>query len=85
MKKVYVAPMLEIEKYELNSSIAANCTEVINLGPGGVLDYKQCSSYGDEDIWGDETVPQMLADTGSFYPESCSCYYTAGGEGNFTS
>lgn len=34
MKKVYEAPTLDIELYELDTNIAGNCTEKINNGPG---------------------------------------------------
>ena len=33
MKKAYHKPLIEIERYELNASIAANCGRVISLGP----------------------------------------------------
>ena len=33
MKKAYSKPMIEIDRYELNASIASNCGRVITLGP----------------------------------------------------
>ena len=32
MKKTYVAPDLEIERYELDASIASNCATVVTMG-----------------------------------------------------
>ena len=83
MKKIYSKPHIEIEGYELVSSIAANCDPIVNLGPegpepGGVA----CSSYGND--YG----PWSRSVGTSFYDGNmggCDCYYTSGYEGYFTS
>ena len=79
MKKVYEAPSLEIELYELDTSIASNCSTVVTMGPEGPGAEKVCQDYYDE--------------TGELYPDSatlslrhnvdfwnnCDCYYSASG------
>lgn len=85
MKKAYEKPLIEIEEYGLNCSIAANCDPIVGeFGPGtpdGSL--KTCSGFPDIGI--------MVASLGetSFYQNEplypCDCYYTSGGEGYFTS
>ena len=83
MKKVYVAPTIEIERYELNSRIAASCDSVVTMGPGDDA-HITCSEF--EDAW--ETA--MFALDKSFYNDgigtsNCTCYYSAAGEGYYTS
>lgn len=83
MKKGYVKPSMEIEKYELNASIASSCGPVVTMGPGdeeGVV----CKEFGDS------FGPWKARSKGpSFYDgingPACDCYYTTGGEGYFTS
>lgn len=84
MKKAYTRPSIEFETYNLSDSIAANCHEIINLGPGGVDGYDTCSDYGPGDIWGVSITTFRVVEQ-SFYEGVCSCYYSAGGEGYFTS
>lgn len=91
MKKVYIKPVLEIEKFTLNEAIAANCVEKVNLGPADVVAGKNACSVGD---WDDDFIVTFSvtysAQGTSFYDGEngdtiCDCYYTAGGEGYFTS
>ncbi len=86
MKKVYEAPEVEIELYELDRSIASNCHTVVNNGPEAP-GHIQCDDYPDNTF--DDT---MAANYGarphnvSFYDEStCDCYYTADGNGYWQS
>lgn len=87
MKKKYVAPDLEVEHYELNTSIAANCTEKPTMGPGveGII----IACDGQPTIPGDPDFEMFSArqssfyETGSAYP--CECTYSSGGEGYFAS
>lgn len=85
MKRIYVKPKMDIEFYELNTSIAANCGNVVSQGPevGGHI---ACEEF--EDIWGDDfsLFYQKGARQTSFYDDgSCECYYSSSGEGYFTS
>lgn len=81
MKLEYVKPDLEVEIYELNTSIAANCGNLVSQGPE-VGDHKACNEFGD--IWGDEF--SLFAAQTSFYDDgTCECYYSSSGEGYFTS
>lgn len=85
MKKIYEAPRLEIEVYELNAAIAANCQTKISMGPA-YGSYTAC----DEFDFGGFGVMAASYDT-SFYKledhggNVCTCYYASGGEGYFTS
>lgn len=89
MKKVYVAPALEVEFYELDSSIASNCALVVEMGPAGPGAIKVCKDYYDKTV---EPYPEegiaaaSLPHNVQFWTEeSCDCYYSAGGTGCFTS
>lgn len=93
MKKTYCKPLIEIETYELSAAIAANCTNVINVGPGvpGVTkgDYAQCTDFGDSGFLS-LNPGYSVNSTGNtpFYDDgtrNCDCYYSSGGQGYFTS
>lgn len=65
MKKTYKSPMLEIERYELNSSIALNCDEIINLY------IETCTDIMDMNI-------SLFAIENPATPDAkCDCYVTA--------
>lgn len=85
MKLTYIAPDIEVERYELNTSIAGNCTNVVSQGPE-IGDHKACDEY-DDNIWGDEfAISTFAARQTSFYDDgTCECYYSSSGEGLFTS
>lgn len=78
MKKVYKAPELEIEVYELSSNIAANCFYVINSGPE-VGTQAACSDY--EDMMNTKSRAVMRGGSNiTFYEEmGCDCYTTVDG------
>ena len=85
MKKAYSKPLLEIEVYELNTNIAANCESKVSLGPeapGRVV----CDEFKDA-----FEVFSLYARTKAgtpFYSDgavSCDCYYSSGGGWYFTS
>lgn len=83
MKAGYKKPVIEIEKYELNASVAANCGWVVNVGPG-YGDESACEDF--EGSWDVEIATFSLKK--SFYEtvsSGCDCYYSSGGEGYFTS
>lgn len=89
MKKIYAKPYVAIEKYELSSNIASNCALVVNMGPEGTGAVRVCQDYYDKT---GETPPESgiamysLPYNVQFWTEeSCDCYYSAGGEGCFTS
>lgn len=86
MKKVYVAPTLEIELYELDASIASNCSMVVDMGPEAPDAKKVCDSYyektGEERGISANSLPYNVQ---FWSEESCDCYYSAGGKGCFTS
>lgn len=84
MKKVYNKPLIEIEAYQLDASIAGSCGTAITLGPG---DYagKVCDEFG-LDPFG---IQSIQANENPFYDGTegivCDCYYTSGNNGYFTS
>ena len=83
MKKVYEAPEAEIELYELDASIAATCAWRLHLGPG-YGDHTACDEFKDSED--DIFTKSAMAGAPSFYDDNtCSCYYSAGGESYFTS
>lgn len=80
MKKVYVAPSIEIEHYSLDTSIASNCITVVTNGPA-VGDYQQCDDYVDPYALMTARGPYNV----NFYEDSnCDCY-TSGGGSHWTS
>ena len=90
MKKAYMKPSVEVEVYTLSASIASNCINIVTLGPEDpMLSKPACAEF--EDLWKINT--QIGGGAGimsiSFYDAGgtagCDCYYTAGGDGYFTS
>lgn len=86
MKKVYEAPKVEIEIYELNASIASNCTVVVTMGDyGGGEGEPPCNDY--LEMVGLPTISSysLKSYNVNFWENTCDCYTTAGGAGFFTS
>lgn len=86
MKKIYEAPDLEIETYELNANIASNCSPVVDFGPGIVQENGTIENTCD--FFKDPWAMALSVDTSFYEPgtgTTCTCYYSAGGEGYFTS
>ena len=89
MKKAYHKPLIEIERYELNASIAANCGRVISLGPEAP-NKTICDEFKDAfEVF--SVIPGLgIQSTGGtpFYSDgsaNCDCYYSSGGGIYFTS
>lgn len=85
MKKVYEAPTLEIEIYELDASIASNCYNVVNNGPE-MGEHKQCDDYKGD--WGEFSLNRNSdkPHNVTFYEDTnCDCYTTGGTQGFWTS
>lgn len=87
MKKVYEAPSLEIEIYQLDANIASNCTVVVTMGDygGGSDDQPACNDY--LEMVGKPLVTSYSgrAYNVNFWETNCDCYTTAAGPGFFTS
>lgn len=82
MKKVYEAPMLEIEEYHLDMSIASNCATVVHNGPA-MGNHQQCDDYENPFIDDDEIATQSMPHNVTFYQDTgCDCY-TTGGNGSY--
>lgn len=83
MKRVYNTPVVEVERYQLETSIAANCdpSKIVTLGPSDES-HSACEEFDDGGL-GISTYSLEV----SFYDKgnTCTCYYSAGGEGYFTS
>lgn len=83
MKKIYSKPLIEIEAYELNASIAANCSTVVEFGPGAP-NKPICSEFEDG-FEVHSVIPGVgiQSTTGGtpFYNDgsaNCDCYYQSG-------
>lgn len=87
MKKVYIAPTVEIERYELNASIASNCGIVVNNGPA-VGNHEQCTVFDDPFVMSEQSAKSTYSAVYNvqFYEDTnCDCYYTAGDYGYWMS
>lgn len=86
MKKAYMKPAIEVEAYSLSESIALNCGRVVTFGPGtDPLGSDACKEFPS---WGDFGTLSISSNGTSFYEDgtaNCTCYYTSGGQGYFTS
>lgn len=81
MKKAYQKPFMEMELYALDASIASNCSNTVTLGPA-LGEHTACREYD----FGSFSMIRPYSENTSFYDDyTCSCYYTASGEGLFTS
>lgn len=86
MRKPYVAPQLEVEVYELSTSIASNCNVVVDNGPamwwGSEHQHQQsaCQSY--LNIVGGEVFVDVNV---NFYDTGCCDCYTTGSGSFWTS
>lgn len=86
MKKIYEAPTLEIELYQLDASIASNCATVVTMGDyGGGNGEPACDDYLEKVGKLDSSTWSLRPYNVSFWENSCDCYTTAGGDGYFTS
>lgn len=90
MRKAYVKPMVEIETYELSTSIAANCGSVVSLGPEapGVVTCDEFKKGYDEILSLRPGYSVMNTGGKPFYSDGkadCDCYYSSGGNIYFTS
>ena len=87
MKKVYMAPALEIEIYELDVNIASHCGIVVHNGPAEGS-HEQCEDYNDPFAVqsfsaGDASIAAYNV---HFYEDSnCDCYTTGDDYGYWTS
>ena len=90
MKKMYSKPLIEIEAYKLNASIAANCESVVSLGPEAP-ETNTCKEFKDAfEVFA--VIPgvgiQSVSGGTPFYADGnahCDCYYQSGGGIYFTS
>lgn len=81
MKKDYIKPIIEIEEFELNAAIAAQCDYKVNLGPGDQTN-ETCSVFQGFEKLGEGV---RAVSEGPFYDGSCSCYLSSGGVALLTS
>ena len=84
MKKPYVSQTLEAEHYQLDMSIASNCATVVSNGPA-IDGHPLCADFP---VIPDPDFDFMMnAHNVNFYNDTpvCDCYYSAGGEGYWTS
>lgn len=84
MKKVYEAPKIEVESYELSSSIASNCSVVVSNGPA-MGNHEQCSDYNDPFGMMSTRKARAVYNVQFYEDTNCDCYYSAGDQGYWTS
>lgn len=88
MKKVYEKPLVEIEVYTLDCSIASNCALVVNMGPEATNAIKVCDDYyektGESRSTNGVSAYSLPHNVQFWSEETCDCYYSAG-SGCFTS
>lgn len=86
MKKKYVAPLLEIERYELSTSITQNCSTIVHNGPA-IGAHAKCDDYDDPfTAYSLRNEVDAQAYNVNFYEDTdCTCYTTAGSEGYWMS
>lgn len=83
MKKRYVKPVLEIETYSLDKSIASHCSIVVSNGPAMGI-HTQCTDYVDP--FEEEGISAEAVYNVQFYTDgNCDCYYSSSGDGYWTS
>ena len=84
MKKVYEAPLLEVEAYELNASIANHCGIVVSNGPA-LGDHVQCDDYHDPFETSAASTYGLKKNVQFYDDDTCDCYTTGGDYGYWTS
>lgn len=82
MKKTYKKPMVEIEVYTLDASIASNCGIVVSNGPA-LGDHYQCEGY--EDPFGTFSARSGPYNVHFYEDTNCDCYTTTTEAGYWTS
>ena len=88
MKKKYDAPVVLIETYELNQSIANNCSTTVDNGPGNEI-YPKCDKYVPIGDMGGLSLkePEFATQRQEMHPQfyeggsinACDCYTTGAG------
>lgn len=76
MKRVYIAPELEVERYVLNTAIALGCNTIVTWGPGDPTHPNVCPEFPDIPV--DEAV-SVMSTAVAFYDDNCECTYSSTG------
>ena len=88
MKKEYMKPYVEVEVYELDAAIAANCGQVISLGPEAP-GKTTCDEFKDAfEVFALRPYASTRSGGTPFYTDGaahCDCYYSSGSGNYFTS
>lgn len=84
MKKVYEAPTLEIELYQLDANIASNCGIVVTNGPA-LGEHHQCDDYKDPFATSGVSTFSLPHNVQFYEDTNCDCYTTGGDYGYWTS
>lgn len=72
MKKPYVRPEVEVERFDLGQNIAACATKVL-FGP----ESSSCGEFFNPEPFSREGLQLQSVPYKPFYEDSCDCYYTA--------
>ncbi len=85
MKKRYEAPLLEVERYELDANIANNCEIIVTNGPA-IGDHQLCEDYPDPFGAATYSLNREAIHNVQFYEDTnCDCYTTGSDYGYWTS
>lgn len=84
MKKPYVKPALEFERYELDANIASNCGIVVSNGPA-MGNHGQCDDYSDPFGSASYDARSAVHNVQFYEDTNCDCYTTGGDYGYWTS
>lgn len=81
--------MIEFEAYELNASIASNCSIVVSNGPA-VGNHELCEDYDDPFAMALQNTRSLYSTYAvknvQFYEDTnCDCYYSSSDSGYWTS
>lgn len=75
MKKTYETPKAEVERYQLDASIASNCETVVHNGPQRTDTAVQRYHRPFETY----SAPRSVHNVQFYSEDTCDCYTTAGG------
>lgn len=88
MKKVYMKPYIEVEVYALDAAIAANCGQIVSMGPEAP-GYKTCDEFKDAfEMFVLNPSISTFSTEKPFYADGsagCTCYHTSADSSYFTS
>ena len=84
LRKAYAKPVIEIEEYALDASIASNCAIVVSNGPA-LGDHPQCDDYEDPFAISTFSLTGGVYNVQFYEDTNCDCYYSSSDSGYWMS